>query len=253
LDLFILICSAFLAGLIDSMVGGGGLIQLPAVLLTFPTTPHPLLFGTNKFAACLGTAAAAHGFVKRIAIPWSSVIGAAASAFICSFLGARLVSLLDPALLRPVVLILMVGVALYTYYKPDVGVIAGPQLSPSARHIAGVLLGGAIGFYDGFFGPGTGSFLLFGFVIVFRFDFLTASVCSKIVNLGTNAAALIYFIPTQNVWYAVAIPMAAANIAGSVLGVRLAVGKGVRFVRVVFLAVVGVLIIKLSLPMFLER
>ena len=148
--------------------------------------------------------------------------------------------------MRPVVLVLLVAVAVYTFVQSDFGSLHAPRLTAVRQNIFSVVTGTVIGFYDGFFGPGTGSFLIFVFIGIFGFSFLAASASAKIVNFTTNFAAVLYFVFTGNVLYAVALPMAACNILGSVVGTRLAVLKGNRFVRIVFLLVVTALIIKLG-------
>lgn len=236
--------AAFIAGLVDSVVGGGGLIQLPALLVAFPSAPIALLFGTNKFASVFGTFVASVRFCRAQPIPLGTVLPAALAAFIFSFLGARSVSLLDPALLRPLVVIALIAVLLYTLFKPSAGDIHAPKLSASAQRIVAVCIGGVLGFYDGFFGPGTGSFILFAFVALLGFDFVRASASAKVLNVATNVAALAFFIPHGYVRYELAIVMAVANVAGSLLGVRLALRNGTRFVRVLFLVVVVALLAK---------
>ncbi|MEY4700717.1 MAG: hypothetical protein RL326_904 [Pseudomonadota bacterium] len=236
--------AAFIAGLVDSVVGGGGLIQLPALLVAFPTAPIALLFGTNKFASVFGTFVASVRFCKAQPIPLGTVFPAAVAAFVFSFLGARSVSLLDPALLRPLVVIALVVVLLYTLFKPSAGDIHAPKLSSSAQRIVAVCIGGVLGFYDGFFGPGTGSFILFAFVALLGFDFVRASGSAKVLNVATNVAALAFFIPNGYVRYELAVLMAAANVAGSLVGVRLALRNGTRFVRVLFIVVVVALLAK---------
>ncbi len=230
--------SAFVAGLVDSVVGGGGLIQLPALLVAFPSAPLALLFGTNKFASVFGTLAASIRFCRAQPLPLGTVIPAAVSAFIFSFLGARSVSLLDPALLRPLVVVALIIVLLYTLFKPAAGDIHAPKLSARAQQIAAVSIGGVLGFYDGFFGPGTGSFILFAFVAILGFDFLRASASAKVLNVATNVAALAFFLPNGYIRYELAIVMAVANVLGSLVGVRLALRNGTRFVRVLFIVVV---------------
>ncbi len=245
MELLVLMACACLAGFVDSMVGGGGLIQLPALLNVFPSAPIPLLFGTNKFASFFGTSVSAWHFVRRITIPWHVVGGAALAAFVCSFLGSRSVSLIDPTLLRPVIIVLLLAVLVYTVVRRDLGQVHSPKRSPHARTVIGIAVGAILGFYDGFFGPGTGSFLIFAFVALVGFDFLHASASAKMVNLATNAASLVFFIPTGNVRYELAIGMALANMTGSFIGARLATSKGVAFVRVVFVLVVLALVARL--------
>lgn len=228
---------AFLAGFMDSMVGGGGLIQLPALLILLPGAAVPTVLGTNKLVSIAGTSVAARQYARHVRLDWPTLAPAAGAAFVCSGLGARAVSLVHTSLLRPAVLVLLVAVATYVFWQKDFGAIHAPKLSPGVRRWAGTSMGGVLGFYDGFFGPGTGSFLIFAFIGVFGFNFLSASASSKVVNASTNLAAVLLFGLTGHLLYGLALPMAVCNVGGSVIGTRLAVAKGSRFVRVLFLVV----------------
>ena len=238
---------AFLAGLVDSVVGGGGLIQLPALLILLPAaTPAADVLGTNKCASIAGTAAAVWNYARFVRAPASAVWPTAAAGLVFAGLGSWAVSQMHPGAWRPLVLGLLVAVAAYTFSRKDFGALHAPRLSPGAQTWAGGSMGAAIGFYDGFFGPGTGSFLIFGFIGVFGFDFLTASAASKAVNLATNLSSVVFFASTGHVMYSLAIPMAACNILGSMTGTRLAVARGSQFVRRLFLVVVSAIICKLA-------
>jgi uncharacterized protein len=237
---------AFLAGFTDSVVGGGGLIQVPALLVLLPGVPIPVLFGTNKLASAMGTIAAVRRYARGLDIDWRLILPAALASGGCSMLGAHAVSGLRPEALRPVILALLVGVAIFTWRARDFGSIHSPRLRGAAALAAAIVTGGALGFYDGFFGPGTGSFLIFLFVALFGFDFLAASAAGKVVNLGSNFAAALYFAATDQVLYRLAIPMGLASIAGATLGSHLALTKGVRLIRGFFLVVVTGLIVKLA-------
>lgn len=242
-----LLCGfSLLAGFVDSVVGGGGLIQLPALLILLPGVSVPTLFGTNKLASIAGTSVAVQRYSRHVALDWRLVLPAAATAFVFSFLGSRAVTLLNPALLRPLVLALLVLVAIYVFVVKDLGLIHRPKHAPRKALWLGILTGLALGFYDGLFGPGTGSFLIFIFVGVFGFDFLAASVSAKILNWSTNLASVIFFASTGHIIYRAALPMAACSIVGSLLGTRLAIARGSRFVRWFFLAVVVALIARLA-------
>ncbi|MGI4737404.1 MAG: sulfite exporter TauE/SafE family protein [Janthinobacterium lividum] len=243
---------AFLAGLIDGMVGGGGLIQLPALLL-LPKVPVPTVLGTGKVASLAGTAASLHRYLRGAgAVPmrWRTVAVAAVVAGCFALLGARAVSGLNKDLVRPLVLTLLVLMAAYTFWRKDFGSLHAPRLHGRRELWTGVGLGASIGFYDGFFGPGTGSLLLFAFVGLFGYDFLSASASAKVVNVATNITGLAYFISTGQVLYQVALPMAACNMLGSTLGARLALRRGTGFVRVLFLVVVSGFILKLGWDMW---
>jgi uncharacterized membrane protein YfcA len=244
--LFLICLSSFLAGFIDSVVGGGGLIQLPAMLILLPGLPVATILGTNKFASCAGTTIAVQRYARHVAFDWPTVLPAAITAFLFAFIGSRIVALLNPALLRPLVLILLVLVAIYVFFVKDLGIIHQPKHPPKKAQSLGILVGGALGFYDGFFGPGTGSFLIFLFVGVFGFDFLAASASAKVINLATNLASVIYFGWTGHILYAYAIPMALCSVLGAAIGTRLAIAKGSRFVRIFFLVIVCALIAKLA-------
>jgi uncharacterized membrane protein YfcA len=237
---------AFLAGLIDSIVGGGGLIQLPALLIILPDTALPLLLGTNKLASIAGTFVAVIRFSLQIKMNFAIVTMAAIAAFIFSFLGARTVSIINPNLLRPLILSILVAVAIYTFIKKDFGSQHKFAQAKTKTIIYAAIIGGSIGFYDGFLGPGTGSFLIFAFIGFIGFDFLRASASAKVVNFCTNLAALVYFIPNGNVIYNLAIPMAICNIGGAIIGTKLAILKGNKFIRTLFLIIVSTLIIKLA-------
>jgi len=245
----VLLCGfAFLAGFVDAIAGGGGLIQLPACLILFPAAPLVAIIGTNKMASLFGTTAAVGRFARSVRLDWHIIAPAAGAAFLFSMLGSRAVSALNPNVLRPVVLGLLILAAIYVYVVKDIGLEHRP-LHPRARgRWLGMLVGAALGFYDGFFGPGTGSFLILIFASFFGFEFLVASGSAKIINCATNLASVIYFAIGQ-VLYRLAIPMAACNVLGSMAGSHLAILKGSRFVRVVFLVIVAGLIAKLGRDM----
>jgi uncharacterized protein len=240
---------AFLAGFVDSVVGGGGLIQLPALFLCLPpalASSIPAVLGTNKMSSICGTGVAVVQYARRIPIHWHSILPAGGAAFVFSLLGARVVTLLKPGFLRPLVFVLLVAVALYTFWSRNLGTLHAPRLTARRERTFGVLVGLAIGFYDGFFGPGTGSFLIFAFVGWFGFDFLTASASAKVINFATNLAAVGYFATTGNILWRYALPMAACNVLGSLAGTRLAILRGNRFIRALFLAVIAALILKMG-------
>ena len=243
---------AFLAGFIDSVVGGGGLIQLPALLIFLPQVPVPTLLGTGKLAGLSGTAAAMWRYSRSVKLPWQSLLPAAATAFGFAFLGARAVSHLPQEALRPLVLVLLVAVAFYTFFKKDMGALHAPRLTLGREQLFAMLTGAIIGFYDGFFGPGTGSFLIFIFIGIFGFSFVSASASAKVVNVATNLAALAYFIPQGHVLYHIAIPMGICNVLGSIIGSRMAIKFGSGFVRRLFLVVVTGIILKVAYDTFLK-
>lgn len=244
-ELWLLLPIAFTAGLIDAAVGGGGLIQLPGLLAVLPREMPAALFGSNKLASIMGTASATWRYARRIELPWRLVLFAAAAAFCGSYLGARAVHYLPVHVIRPLVVILLAVMLVYTWFKPQFGQVDAGRPLTRKDLWAGLAIGASIGFYDGFFGPGTGSFLIFLFVRFFHFDFLRASACAKVVNLATNLAALAFFLPAGLVLYGIAIPMGLANIAGAQVGTRLALKGGNLWVRRLFLLLALVLLSKL--------
>lgn len=245
-----LLLAAFFAGAIDAVVGGGGLIQIPALFAVYPAESAATLFGTNKCASVVGTANATWRYARQVKMPWRTILPAAVAAFILSYAGAAAVAWLPKDAVRPLILILLIGAAIYTLRRKDLGQVHQPAHSGHKELIYAILLGGLIGFYDGFFGPGTGSFLIFLFVRFFGFDFLHASAGAKVVNVATNLAALAYFVPNGYVIALLAALMAIANVSGSIAGTALALKHGSSFVRKVFLILVGVLIVKFAWDTF---
>ena len=248
--LIILALAALAAGFIDSIVGGGGLIQIPVLFTALPAELPATIFGTNKFASVFGTGNAAWRYARRVRMPWATTLPAALAAFACSYLGAMAVAWLPRDMLRPLILLLLLGAAAYTFWRKDFGSIHQPQHSGRRELFFALLIGGAIGFYDGFFGPGTGSFLIFLFIRFFGFDFLHASAAAKVVNVATNLAALAFFVPNGYLLPVLAVTMAGCNVLGSIAGTHLALRHGSSFVRQMFLLVVSALILKFAWDTF---
>lgn len=248
--LLILSVLASMAGFIDAVVGGGGLIQLPALLVTLPNAPLPTIFGTNKIAALSGTSMAAFQYAKRIRFNVKLLIVISVASFIASYFGAKIVSIINPATLKPIILIILIAIAIYTFIKKDLGKVETKQLSLTRQMLFGAAIGLIIGFYDGFFGPGTGSFFVLAFVVILGFEFVQASAYAKIVNCMTNISALIVFIRQGNFIIGIAILMAVFNIAGSVIGSKMALKRGNGFIRVFFLIIVTIMIIRYGYDVF---
>lgn len=245
---------AFLAGLVDAIVGGGGLIQIPVLFAAFPEMPPAVLFGTNKLASVAGTSTAAVQYARRIPIDWPAILPSLVAAFCTSWLGARTVSLFPPAYLRPLILVLLAAVAIHTYLRKDFGRLARPTPHPPAQRIGtAVAITATIGFYDGFFGPGTGTFLIFAFIRLIGMDFLSAAAGAKLINSVTNLGAILFFASHHSLLWGSALLMAGCNFAGALLGTRLALRRGIPFIRVVFLLVVACLIVKLGADFYLDR
>jgi uncharacterized membrane protein YfcA len=252
ISLVILAVLAFVAGFIDAVVGGGGLIQLPALLIQFPQTNLPTLFGTNKIAALSGTIIAAIQYAKKVKFNFLLLLTISLFAYLASGAGAKIVSLLDVKMLKPIILIILIAIAIYTIFKKDLGSIQLKEISLKKQIIYGSLIGIVVGFYDGFFGPGTGSFLVLGFVLFLGMDFMHASAYAKIVNCITNLSALVVFINQGNYLLNIAVLMGVSNILGSYLGSHMAIKKGNAFIRNIFIFIVMLMIIRYAYDVFIK-
>ncbi|HBC89686.1 MAG TPA: hypothetical protein DCZ94_22330 [Lentisphaeria bacterium] len=249
IQLFVLV---FLAGFIDSIAGGGGLIQIPALIFFAPQAPLAMLLGTNKVSSVFGTAFAMVQYIRKTSVDWKSVMPGAFSAFVFSFIGAKTVTIISNDFLKPLVLVMLVVIAIYTFMNKDFGSVARHKLGSRSQLAYGILLGGAVGFYDGFFGPGTGSFLIFMFISIYGYDFLHASACSKIINVSTNIAAILYFGIAGCVYWKLGLAMAVFNVAGSYAGSKMAIDRGNKFIRVIFLAILAAIIARLVYVSYLK-
>lgn len=244
--------ASLLAGFVDAIVGGGGLILLPALFATFPTAPPATLLGTNKSASIWGTAMATWQYSRKVQMRWRAMLPAALAGFVGSFAGAWAVTVVSPDFLRKLLPLVLVAVLAYTLAKKDLGRHHVPRYAEHAETAVACLIGLGVGVYDGFFGPGTGSFFVFLFVRLLGYDFLNASAAAKLLNVATNIAALILFTAKGHVWWHFAVPLAVANVLGSVLGTHMALKHGAGFVRWIFISVVSVLIFKTGYDGFLR-
>jgi uncharacterized membrane protein YfcA len=241
---------SFLAGFIDAVVGGGGLIIMPYLLINFPKLQLPVLFGTNKISALAGTSVSAIKYAQKIKFDLSLLFIVSFFAFSASFAGAKIVSQIDSSVLKPFILIVLIVIAVYTFFKKDLGNVQTKNLSFSKQAIYASLIGIVIGFYDGFFGPGTGSFLVLGFVLILGFEFVKASAYAKIINCITNLSALIVFIKNGQFIIELSIIMAVFTISGSYIGATTALRKGNEFIRKIFLVIVSIMILKYGYDVF---
>ena len=252
MELIIVAGASLLAGFVDAIVGGGGLVLVPALFATFPTTHPATLFGVNKSASLWGTAVATVQYSRRVQMDWPVLLPAAALALSGSLAGAWLVTVVSPEFLRKALPLVLVAVLAYTLAKKELGRHHAPRLQGLAQVMVAGGIGALMGFYDGFFGPGTGSLLVFLFVRLLGYDFLHASASAKLLNTCSNFAALSLFALKGHIWWHYALTLAVANVAGSLLGTRLALKHGAGFVRGVFVVVVGALILKTSYDAFLR-
>ena len=239
-----LLATAFFAGLVDAVAGGGGLIQVPALFAAYPDAPPATLLATNKVSAIGGTVNAARRFLHHVSLPWAVIGPGIIAGFVGSLMGANAVSHFPAESLRKALPFVLLFLLLYTWFQPSLGQIHAPKGASRHQQLKAVGLGLTIGFYDGFFGPGTGSFLLFGFVRFFGFDFLHASAATKLVNVATNLAAILMLASLGYIDWMLGFAMMIANIAGSQFGSRLAIKHGSTFVRKAFLLIVSALILK---------
>lgn len=250
--LFLLIASGF-AGFVDAISGGGGLIQLPSLMVGLGNSTAPAtVLGTNKLPSFIGTSSAVINYLRRIKIDYKFTFAMAIPAFLGSFLGARFASLIPKDLFRPIIVVMLIVVAIYTFTKKDLGLVKAHRHGDGKRYLIGASTGLLIGFYDGIFGPGTGSFIALILVAVIGFAFLEATAITKVVNWGTNLAALISFQLSSNVIWAIGLTMGVANLIGALFGVRVAVKGGSVLIRKVFIAVTVLLIVRLGIDIFTQ-
>jgi uncharacterized membrane protein YfcA len=249
--LFLVLASGF-AGFVDSVAGGGGLIQLPSLLISMPNTAPSLLLGTNKLPSFLGTLGATASYLRKIKPDFKLAFAMAVPAFIGSGLGASVATRIPKDAFRPIILLLLIVVAIYTWRKKELGLVENFKFARHHQVGMGVVAGLVIGFYDGIFGPGTGSFLMLILVAVLGFAFLQASVTAKIVNLSTNLGAILVFGLNSQIMWLLGLTMAIGNVTGGFLGARWAMKGGSILIRKMFLFVTTVLILRLAFDTFLK-
>jgi uncharacterized protein len=251
-EMIILCIAAFAAGFIDAIVGGGGLIQTPATLITLPQFPVATLLGTTKIPSFIGTSMAAWQYAKIVTLRWKLLGMMCSIALVAAYAGSKTVSMVSNAFMKPVIFGMLIIVALYTYSKKDFGTASIKNHTKKNEWLYAGLFALLIGFYDGFIGPGAGSFLVLFFISVLGFDFLKASAHAKFVNLATNMGSILFFGRTGHILFHYAFPMAICNLAGSMLGARLALLKGNTFIRVFFLIVICGTIIRFGYDIFFK-
>jgi uncharacterized protein len=249
-EIILLCLAAFLAGFTDAISGGGGLIQTPAALILLPQYPVVTVIGSLKLPASSGTFIAAVQYARKIKMNGLLVLLLIVIAFSAAFAGSKLLSMVSNDFIKPFLLIVLIGVAIYTYSNKKFGVHAEKDHSMSQQWLRAILISVVLGFYDGFIGPGAGSFMMLAFITLLGFDFLTASAHTKMVNLASNLGSLVFFIISGKILWAIAIPMAVCNALGGLLGARLAILKGNTFIRIFFLAVVVIVIIRFAWDVF---
>jgi uncharacterized membrane protein YfcA len=249
LTLALLVLAGFAAGWVDAVVGGGGLIQLPAMLLVPGISPLQAL-ATNKVASIRGTSVAAATYVRRLKPDPRTAVPLAASALVGAVIGAVIATYIPDDAFTPIILVVLIAVGAFTILKPQMGLHAR-QRWHGAKHIIGAAaIGLGVGVYDGALGPGTGSFFVILLVSVLGYAFMPASALGKVANFCTNLGALIFFIPTGHVIWHIGLIVGIANLVGGYIGARTALSRGSRFVRIVFIVVVVALAVKLTFDVF---
>jgi uncharacterized membrane protein YfcA len=246
MDLILLCIVAFLAGFTDAIAGGGGLIQTPAALVLLPQYPLATVLGTLKIPSFSGTSIATTQFVRRVQLNWLLIGLMAITAFMAAFAGSTLLTHVNNSFMKPLLLIMLIVVAIYTFTNKRFGDHTEKDHSLRQQIIYSLVISLVIGFYDGFIGPGAGSFLILAFIGLLGFDFLKASAHAKFVNLATNLGSILFFSISGKIIYSIALPMAACNALGGLLGARLAILRGNAFIRIFFLVVVCATIIRFA-------
>lgn len=252
-ELILLCAIAFAAGFIDAIVGGGGLLQTPAGLVLLPQYPVATIIGTLKIPAFSGTALASLQYIQKVKIKWNLMIVMTMLAFTSAATGSYLLSKVNNHFMKPIILVILVAVVIYTYTKKDFGTHTEKDHSLKEQYIYSAIISIVIGFYDGFIGPGAGSFLVMAFIALLGFDFLKASAHAKLLNLSTNLGSILFFVSTGRILFAIAIPMAICNAAGGTIGARLAIVKGNKFIRVFFLVIVAGTILRFAYDVFFKH
>ena len=251
--IIILLCvAAFAAGFIDAIVGGGGLVQTPAGLILLPNLPVSTVIGTLKIPAFSGTSFAAYQYLKKVTMDWKLLLIMMSLALPSAFVGSNLLTYMSNDFMKPLLLFILSLLAIYTYAKKNFGQHIAKDISKRTQIWNAVLISIIVGFYDGFIGPGTGSFLVVAFIALMGFDFLHASANAKMVNLATNFGSICLFMLKGKIIWAIALPMAASNAFGGWLGAKLAITKGNSFIRIFFLVVVVGTLIRFAYDVFFK-
>ncbi|NBU93501.1 MAG: sulfite exporter TauE/SafE family protein [Actinobacteria bacterium] len=249
--IFLAIASGF-AGFVDAIAGGGGLIQLPALIIGLPNKELPLILGTNKVPSAFGTTAAARNYFKNLKPDIPLTLTMMIPALIGSIGGAYFAASVPKEFFKPFIVFLLIAVVIYTWFKPELGMGEQLKFTHKKRLFLVGLIGLLIGFYDGIFGPGTGTFLVFFLVSSIGYEFLKASGTAKLVNLSTNIGAIFSFQFTGHIWWQLGLIMAIANVAGAIIGSKMAIKGGSPLVRKVFLIVTTLLIARVAWDTFIS-
>jgi len=249
LTVALLCLAAGVSGWIDSVAGGGGVIQLPALLIGLPTLPVATVSGTSKLAGFVATVTASATYLSRVRISWRTVLAVAPTAYIGASIGATLIRYVPRAAYTPVIIVVVAVVGFYTWRRPQLGQATSLLHRGAAHWVIAISIGLVCGLWDGLVGPGTGTFLTISFVALLGYEFLQATAMAKVVNMVTNIAALVVLGTAGHVLWGVGGCMAVCSITGAAFGSRMAVNRGNHFIRVVFLVVVALVEVKLIFDM----
>jgi uncharacterized protein len=244
--LLLLALAGFTAGFVDAVVGGGGLVQLPALLVGLPGASPVQVLATNKLASFCGTTVSSVTYYRRVRPDPRTFLPLMALAFVGSMLGALVATQIPKQAFDPIVLVALVVVGAYVLLRPSLGEETALRFTGHRHLLAAMVTGLAIGFYDGALGPGTGSFFVFTLVGLLGYSFLEASAKARLANWTTNLAALVVFVPAGAVLWKTGLVMGVCNLLGGWIGARTAIARGSTFVRVFFVVVVGAFIVQIG-------
>lgn len=250
--IILLCCASFFAGFIDAIVGGGGLIQTPVALILMPQYAVATIIGSLKIPAFSGTSFAAYQYLQKVKLNWKLLITMAVIAFVSAFFGSMLLNAVPNDFMKPLLFVILIFLAIYTFFKKQFGLHQEKNLSFKNQYISAIAIAILLGFYDGFIGPGTGSLLVVAMVSILGFDFLHASANAKMINLATNFGSICLFASKGKIIWSFAIPMAFCNALGGWLGAKLAIKKGNGFIRIFFLIVVIATLLRFGYDVFLQ-
>ena len=250
LTLIFILIAAFSAGFVDAIAGGGGLIQLPALLISFPDREVAEVAGTNKLGSIFGTSAAALNYRRNIKTDPKLLLAMVLPAFIGSGSGSLLATQISTEQLKVAIVVMLVAVFAYTLARPDLGKVEVLKGAAKRQRTVGAIAGLTIGFYDGFIGPGTGTLLMIVLVAALGFAFIGASAIAKVVNVATNFASILVFGISGSIMWVVGLAVGFCNLAGGIIGSRVAIRRGSDFVRKFYLVVTFALIVRVLFDLF---
>jgi uncharacterized protein len=248
--LVVLCLAAFVAGFVDAVVGGGGLIQTPLTIVLLPNIAVSQILGALKIPAFTGTSFAAYQYQKKVTIRWKPLLFMMVLTLLCSYLGATLLNYMNNNIMKPLLLVILVLLLLYTLIKKDFGMQIENSRTEKQKLVNSIIMSCILGFYEGFIGPGTGSFLVVGFITFLGYDFLNASANAKMVNLAGNLGSIILFVTKGKMLWHIALPMAVCNGLGGYCGAKFAIKKGNSFIRLFFIIVVTGTLIRFAYDVF---